>query len=189
MRGPRALFGVVGAIGVAVACGGSHAKPAPPVSFGVGAFTITVAPGTANLSVAGPGGAPLLDGIDASDDVGTPQSANDDAPPMTGFAVRDLGSTIQMSYGSFSIADDTSQSWRVVRRAVVTGANVDLLDGGGTRVASLAASQGDDANHLVVSITPGDDAPPASGDAAAPHRRISWGFGCTPDDYFAGFGA
>jgi alpha-glucosidase len=189
MRGPRALFGVVGAIGVAVACGGSHAKPAPPVSFGVGGFTITVAPGTANLSVAGPGGAPLLDGIDASDDVGTPQSANDDAPPMTGFAVRDLGSTIQMSYGSFSIADDTSQSWRVVRRAVVTGANVDLLDGGGTRVASLAASQGDDANHLVVSITPGDDAPPASGDAAAPHRRISWGFGCTPDDHFAGFGA
>ncbi|HEY8090340.1 MAG TPA: TIM-barrel domain-containing protein, partial [Polyangiaceae bacterium] len=188
MRGPRAWLGVV-ALGVAVSCGGSHKAPAPPVSFQVGGFTVTVSPDTANLTVSGPDGSSLLDGIDASSDVGTPQSQNDDAPPMTGFAVRDLSSAYQMMYGSFSITDDTSQPWRVVRKAVVSGTNVDLLDGGGTRVASLAASKGDDSNHLVVAITPGDDAPPASSDPAAPRRRISWGFGCTADDQFAGFGA
>jgi alpha-glucosidase (family GH31 glycosyl hydrolase) len=189
MRGPRVGLGVA-VLGIAASCGGSHrGSPAPPVTFAVGAFTVTVAPDTANLSVLGPDGGSLLDGLDASNDVGTPQSQNDDAPPMTGFAVRDLSSVYEMQYGSFSVTDDTSQPWQVVRRAAVSGTNVDLFDGSGARLASLAVSQGDDANHLVVAITPGDGAPPASTDSAAPRRRISWGFGCTADDHFNGFGA
>jgi len=187
MRAPLALATAVVLI-AAGGCEANHAQVTPQVTLEVGVFTITVAPDTASLSVLGPGGASLLDGIPASGDVGTPQSMNDDAPPMTGFAVRDLSTAYQMSFGSFSAADDTSQPWRVVTRAAVSGNQVDLF-AGGTRVASLAASQGDDANHLVVAVTPGDDAPPSSADPAAPRRRISWGFGCTPDDHFAGFGA
>ncbi|MGH7295126.1 MAG: hypothetical protein ACRELB_09345, partial [Polyangiaceae bacterium] len=189
MRGPRARLGLAVAVGVATSCGGTHHAATPPVTFAVGAFTVTVAPDTANLSVAGPGGVSLLDGLDASDDVGTPQSQNDDAPPMTGFAVRDVATTYDMQYGSFAVTDDTSQPWQVVRRAAVSGTGVDLFDGHGGRLASLAVSQGDDADHLVVAITAGDGAPPASSDPAAPRRRISWGFGCTADDHFAGFGA
>ena len=88
MRGPWALPAL---FVFAVACGSSHKAATPPVTFGVGVFSVRVAPDTANLSVLGPDGASLLDGIDSSTDVGTPQSLNDDAPPMTGFAVRDLG--------------------------------------------------------------------------------------------------
>ena len=185
MRAALALAAVVAA---AAACGSKSSSEPPPVSFGVGVYTVTVLPGTANVSVLGPDGSPLLSGIDSSTDVGTPQSLNDDAPPMTGFAVRDLASTCQMIGGSFAIADDTTQPWHVVTRAAVTDDQIDLYDGS-TRVASLAMSQGDDANHLVVAITPGDDAPPASTDPTTPRRRISWGFGCTADDHFAGFGA
>jgi alpha-glucosidase (family GH31 glycosyl hydrolase) len=177
------------ACALAVACSSRGGQPpSTPVALTVGGYTVKVAPDTANLSVLGPDGSPLLDGIDASTDVGTPQSQNDDAPPMTGFAVRDLATTYEMSFGSFKIVDDTSQAWRVVTRAAVSGSSVDLL-AGPTRVATIAFSQGDDANHLVAAITPGDDAPPATTDPSAPRRRISWGFGCTPDDHFTGFGA
>ncbi len=167
--------------------GCSSSSSAPPVTFAVGAFTVRVAPGTANLSVLGPGGAELLSGLDASGDVGTPQSQNDDAPPMTGFAVRDLGATIQMQYGSFAIADDTTQPWHVVTRAVVSGASVALVEADGTRAASIAFARGDDDDHLVATITPGDGAPAYKG--SGPRRRISWGFGCDASDEFAGFGA
>ena len=188
MRASLALAATV-AVVIAGGCGTKHTPATPTVSLAVGAFTITVAPDSARtLSVLGPDGLSLLDGIPSSSDVGTPQSLNDDAPPMTGFAVRDLASTYQMIGGSFSVADDTTQPWRVVTRAAVTGSQIDLF-AGDTRVASLAPSQGDDADHLVVALTPGDDAPPASSDPTTPRRRISWGFGCTPDDHFAGFGA
>jgi alpha-glucosidase len=183
----RAVLVVAAAVS-ATACGSSKTPEPPPVSFSVGVYTVTVLPGTANVSVLGPDGSPLLSGIDTSSDVGTPQSENDDAPPMTGFAVRDLASTYQMIGGSFAIADDTTQPWQVVTRAAVTDNQIDLY-AGSTSVASLAMSQGDDADHLVVAITPGDGAPPASGDPTLPHRRISWGFGCTADDHFSGFGA
>jgi len=187
MRAPLALATLVVLV-VAGGCEVRHAPPSPTETIAVGAFTITVAPDTATVSVLGPGGASLLDGIASSTDVGTPQSLNDDAPPMTGFAVRDLSTATQMIGGSFSMADDTSQPWQVVTLAVTSGNEV-YLYAGSTRVATLAASQGDDANHLVVGITPGDGAPPGSSDPTAPRRRLSWGFGCTPDDHFAGFGA
>jgi len=155
----------------------------------VGDLTIRVVPSTANVSIVAPGGGVLLPGIDSSTAVGVPQSQNDDAPPMTGFAVRDLSTAYTMSYGSFKVVDDTTTHWRVVTSARVSGATVDLLTADGTRVATLAASEGDDRSHVVVAITPGDDAPDASASPSAVRRRISWGFACDADDQFIGFGA
>lgn len=184
----------LGLLTAAVAAGGacnssSSPSSAPPTSFGVGAFTVQVGTGTANLSVLGPGGAPLLQGIDTSTAVGKPQSMNDDAPPLTGFAIRDLATTIKMSYGSFAQTDDTTQPWQVVTRASVTGDRVDLYTGDGARAASIAFSRGDEDVHLVASITPGDGAPPIDGGTTAKRRRISWGFACDASDRFTGFGA
>jgi alpha-glucosidase len=190
MRAALALAALVVTIAAGGCVGSKHAPATPPVSLAVGGYTLNLTPDTATLSVLGPGGAPLLDGIPSSTTVGTPQSLNDDAPPMTGFAVRDLGTTTQMSFGSFSMADDTTQPWQVVTEALLSSSgSIDLFTSGGVRVASLTASEGDDANHLVVSITPGDGAPPASSDPTAARRRISWGFGCSAADEFAGFGA
>ena len=193
-----------------VGCSKSNTPSGPPsVSIPVGSLSLTVTPSTANVSVLAPDGGLLLEGIDTSTAVGTPQSDNDDAPPMTGFAVRDLSSTYTMSYGSFEVVDDTTQPWQVVTRASVSGNTINLFTANGTLVASLAASEGDDPLHMVVTITPGEGAPDASvpppvpfspdasdEDASTPtpqptpaHRRISWGFQCTPDDHFAGFGA
>jgi alpha-glucosidase len=155
----------------------------------VGDLSVRVVPKTANVSILAPGGKALLQGIDPSNAVGTPQSQNDDAPPMTGFAVRDLSTAYTMSYGSFKVVDDTTPPWRVVTTAHVSGSKVDLLTKDGTRVASLAVSEGEDASHVVIAITAGDDAPDASSSPAALKRRISWGFACDADDEFAGFGA
>ncbi len=188
-------LGGLGLLAAAVAAGGacssssSPASPPPPASFGVGAFTIQVGTTTANLSVLAPGGAPLLQGIDSSTAVGTPWSMNDDAPPLTGFAIRDLATTVKMQYGSFAQTDDTTQPWKVVTRASVAGNGVDLFTGDGTRVASIAFSRGDEDQHLVASITPGDGAPPVDAGPTAKRRRISWGFACDATDHFAGFGA
>ncbi len=188
----RRLAHLAVALPWALACSKASAPAAMApdvVVLPVGGLSLSVTPATANVSVLGPDGSPLLDGIDTSSDVGMPQSQNDDAPPMTGFAVRDLASAYTMQYGSFKVVDDTSQPWRVVTTATVSGQTIDLFTPDGTRVASLAASQGDDPLHLVVAITAGDDAPDAGADPAAPRRRLSWGFRCTPDDHFAGFGA
>jgi alpha-glucosidase len=190
---PAATLVTFAALAAAVTAGAcsSSSSPAPAAaaSFGVGAFSVQVFPGTANLSVLGPGGAPLLAGLDSSTDVGRPQSMNDDAPPMTGFAVRDLATTYRMQYGSFAATDDTSEPWQVVTRAAVSGSRVDLFTGAGTRVASIAFARGDEDAHLVASLTAGDDAPPVDAGPTAPRRRLSWGFACDATDQFAGFGA
>ena len=188
---PIATFACLAATITAGACSSSSSAPkASAASFGVGAFTVTVAPGSANLSVLAPTGGPLLPGLDASSAVGKPQSMNDDAPPMTGFAVRDLATSYTMKYGSFAAFDDTTQPWRVVTRASLAGRDrVDLFTGDGARVASIAFSRGDSDQHLVATVTPGDGAPPLDAAASAPRRRISWGFACDASDQFTGFGA
>ncbi len=162
---------------------------APPSTLVAGGFTISVRPDTARLSVLSPTGAPLLEGIDTSTDVGKPQSMNDDAPPMTGFAIRDLATQYKMQYGAFSATDDTSKPWRVVTRAAVAGQRVDLFTSDGARAASIAFTRGDSNDHLVARITAGDGAPALDAGPAAPRRRISWGFACNASDRFVGFGA
>ena len=138
------------------------------VTIPIGSLSLRVVPETANVSILAPGGALLLEGIDPSNAVGTPWSANDDAPPMTGFAARDLSSAYTMLFGSFEVVDDTSQPWHVVKTARVSGSHIDLLAADGTRLASLAASQGDDSSHVVVAITADEDAPDASADSGRP---------------------
>jgi alpha-glucosidase len=169
---------------------GKDAASGPPSdTIPIGSLSLRVVPSTANLSILAPGSTPLLEGIDPSSAVGKPASANDDAPPMTGFAVRDVSTAYTMEFGSFQVVDDTSHPWKVVETARVSGSRVDLLAADGTTLASLAASQGDDSSHVVVAITADDDAPDASTGSDAPRRRISWGFRCANDDHFVGFGA
>ena len=173
--------GVLLCIGLgAVACS-SNQTTSTSITGGGGSFHATLSPGTAKLVIAGPDGAPLLDGIAASSDVGMPQSANDDAPPMTGFAVRLVPSAYQMQFGSFSVVDDTSHPWRVARSAKWPSADkpIDLLDATGARLASLQLKRESDDGHLAVDIQPGD----------GPERRFSWGFRCDATDRFFGFGA
>jgi alpha-glucosidase (family GH31 glycosyl hydrolase) len=147
-----------------VGCSKSSASSSGSGGIAIGDLTVTVNPSTANVSVLAPDGGLLLEGIDTSTAVGAPQSDNDDAPPLTGFAVRDLSSSYEMSYGSFAVDDDTTQPWRVVTKATVSGKTINLFAADGALVASLAVSQGDDSSHLVVAIAPGDDVP----DGAAP---------------------
>jgi alpha-glucosidase (family GH31 glycosyl hydrolase) len=184
---PRPLVpsvALVALVGVGLASGGaacsSSRATSPPLATGVGDLAVRVLPDTANVTIAGPDGA-LLEGLDASDDVGTPASENDDAPPMTGFAVRDVTTRYEMLFGSFKITDDTSKPWRVARRTRggAGGAPLDLLAADGARLATLTFTQGGDARHAVIAIEPGD----------GPERRFSWGFRCAPTDHFVGFGA
>jgi len=164
---------------LAQACSSAR-TPTPAVRADVGVFRITLSPDSAKLTVAGPDGSALLEGVDASSDVGTPTSDNDDAPPMTGFAVREVATTYQMQFGSFKITEVPAADWRVARSAqwAGDGAPVTLLDGSGRSLANLAFAASSDPNHLVVDVTPAD----------GPERRFSWGFRCGKDDHFLGFG-
>lgn len=160
------------------ACSSSRATT-PPVTDTFGVFQVTVWPDSSKLTIAGPDGAALVDGIGPSADVGTPVSNNDDAPPMTGFAVREVSTSYQMLFGAFNITDTPNAPWRVASGAHWTGGSdpVELVDGNGSRLATLAFAS-DDLNHLVVDVEPGD----------GPERRFSWGFRCNAEDHFLGFG-
>jgi alpha-glucosidase len=171
-------------VGFAVVLGGACStskSTTPPVTSTIGAFDVSVSSDDAVLTIAAAEGTPLVEGIASSNDVGTPQSHNDDAPPMTGFAVRQVASTITTLYGAFSIVDDNANPWRVgaTAREATPGGPIDVLDGGGARLASITFSQGLDSSSLVADVQPGD----------GPERRFSWGFHCSADDQFFGFGA
>ncbi len=168
-------------LGVALAYACSSRTPTPPVASSFGVFHVTLSPDDANLTIAGPDGAPLFEGVGASQDVGMSASENDDAPPMTGFAVRDVTTSYQMLFGSFKIVDNPNAAWRVAASGKWPGGSAPLVlvDGGGSKLATLSFSVPDDANHLVVDVEPGD----------GPERRFSWGLRCNQNDHFLGFGA
>src|SRR4051812_9737240 len=88
-----------------------------PVEWSVRDFRLHMEPDSAQLTIGGASGEPLLEGIPTSSDVGVAQSSNDDAPPLTGFAVREVASTYEMLFGAFKVVDDTSKPWRVATRA------------------------------------------------------------------------
>jgi alpha-glucosidase len=170
---------VIAIVAVVAACGDDPA-PSDPVRASYGVFGVTLEPDSARVVIAGPDGKALFDGLPASDETGTGFSENDALPPMTGFATRDVTTTFAMSFGSFSWKDDAA-AWRRAKKARWTGgdAPLDLVDGGGSKIASLAFARGDSDQHLVVDIKPGD----------GPERRFSWGIRCDADDHFLGFGA
>ena len=124
-------------------------------TFGV--FTVTALPDSANVTISTQAG-PLFEGLDASDDVGTATSYNDDAPPMTGFAVRDVSTSTTMLYGAFQVVDSPNAPWRVARHLQWAGgaAPLALIADDGSTLATLAFSVTDDPSHLVVDVEPGD---------------------------------
>jgi alpha-glucosidase len=183
---PRAIAATVIVTAIVAACSAANvASPAVRASYG--AFRVTLSPDDARLAIAAVSGAGagsetmLVEGLSPSNDVGASASRNDDAPPMTGFAVRKVQTSYAMQYGSFQITDDLAAPWTVARAARWSGgdAPLDLTSATGQTLATLRFARGDDDGHLVVDVSPGD------GDA----RRFSWGFRCAPDDHFFGFGA
>jgi alpha-glucosidase (family GH31 glycosyl hydrolase) len=160
------------------ACGGSDATPPAggpgPVDVPVTGFAVRVEGGD-RLVVSSSDGRALLDGL-------APADVADDAPPLTGFAVRARTTSYEMQFGSFKPTDSDAGPWRVVRRIsspTVGGAStVDLLDADGVALAHLAFKAPGD-GHLAIEATPG----------AGPERRFSWGFACDDADHFNGFGA
>jgi len=171
------------AVVVVAACGTSH-DAAPPQIGSIAGFGLALHGSTARLVVSAPDGTALLDGLDSSGDVGTPPAtyANDDAPPMTGFAVRDVSTSYKMQFGSFDITDTPGAPWRVARSAQWDGAEgspITLVDGSGATLATITPRKGLSDGHIVFDVEPGP----------GPERRFSWGFRCAPDDHFFGFGA
>ena len=159
---------------VAYACSSS------PVTSTYGVFTVTALPDSANVTISTSQG-PLFEGLDASEDVGTPTSYNDDAPPMTGFAVRDVSTQTTMLYGAFQFVDSPNAPWRVAKHVKWPGGSspLALVADDGSTLATLAFSVTDDPSHLVVDVEPG----------TGPERRFSWGIRCDASDHFLGFGA
>jgi len=165
---------------LALPCAAYACSSSSPVTATFGNFTITALPDTANVTIATSQG-PLFEGLDASDAVGTPWSYNDDSPPMTGFAVRDVSTTNTMLYGSFEIVDTPNAAWRVAKSVKWTGgsAPMELVDDGGATLATIAFSVTGDPSHLIADVEPG----------SGPERRFSWGIQCAASDHFLGFGA
>lgn len=169
---PLALAGLV------IACSSTPPEPAPPVQGTYGVFKVRVENDALTIFA---GGKPLIEGLTPSDAVGEGKTTNDESPPMTGFAVRDVATAFDTLYGSFRWTYEPRGPWRVGKRLVAdeTAGKTDVLDGAGKRIATVTVTRGAEDGELVVSITPG----------VGPERRLSWGFKCAETDHFLGFGA
>lgn len=147
--------------------------PVPaPITIDVGGgFKAQLVDGD-RLVVASADGRVLLDGL-------PPGPVADKAPPLVGFAVRDVTTSYEMQVGSFKPSNTYGGAWRVASRFVDAGKGaLDLADQDGKVLAHVHLSSAA-AGHLTAELTPGD----------GPERRISWGFACDDADHFAGFGS
>ena len=123
------------------------------------------------LSILAADGRVLLDGL-------APGTIAEDAPPLVGFAVRDIETEYEMKYGSFRPNELPNGPWRVATRfAVGENGNLELRDAGDALLASLSFTSARD-GQLDVATTAGPGA-----------KRLSWGIRCDAEDHFAGFGA
>jgi sulfoquinovosidase len=154
------------------ACSGvdETVDPAPvPVDVG-GGFTVEVRD-PSRLVIASGDGRVLLDGL-------PPAKIEEEAAPLVGFAVRDLTTTYEMQFGSFKPTVTTNGPWRVAQKLKVDGSAIDLVDTEGKSLAKLRF-EAPEPGHLIAAIDPGD----------GPEKHFSWGFSCSAEDHFAGFGA
>lgn len=154
------------------ACSGNEGLSPAPVPLEVGGgFSVTLRdPG--RLVVASADGRTLLDGL-------PPGAVADDAPPLVGFAVRDVTTTYEMQFGSFRPDETANGPWRVGQKLLPSAGGVlDVEDASGKRLARIRF-QTPEEGHLVAAIEPGD----------GPEKHLSWGFACDDADRFAGFGA
>lgn len=170
--------GAAGASGAAAA--GASGADTGTLSPQIGAFRLRVTNGE-SLQIGGPDDRVFFDGLPSSTDVGQGYALTDADPPMTGFAIREVVRNTEMLFGSFKHEEEPKAPWRIAKtlRPSADGKSVDVLDGGGAKLATMAMAQGDDEHHLVVDITPGE----------GKERRFSWGVKCNADDHFQGFGA
>jgi alpha-glucosidase len=146
-------------------------QPLPDFSLEVGSdFRVDVEQGT-RLIITASDGRVLLDGL-------APAPIADEAPPLAGFAARDIETSYEMQFGSFKPSDDARGPWLAAEVLAQQGDDTLELRRGGRVLARLRFSAPDD-GHLLVETLAGDGS----------EQRLSWGFGCTGDDHFAGFGA
>ncbi len=157
------------------ACGGD-ATP-PPKSLGLGGGIDAKIVDGDRLVIASHDGRVLLDGL-APADVAT------DAPPLVGFALRDITTTYETAFGAFKPTVTPSGAWKVGRALRGSAKDLAIEDAEGKALAHLAFTTPEQ-GHLVVSIS-ATGAPPAD---PTQSKRLSWGFACNGDDHFAGFGA
>ncbi len=124
------------------------------------------------LVIASADGRVLLDGL-------PPGAVADNAPPLVGFALRDVTTTYEMQVGSFRPSSTYGGPWRPASHLVNAGKGaLDLLSDDGRVLAHLVLTA-PTTGHLLAELTPGE----------GPERHLSWGFACDDEDHFAGFGA
>ncbi len=165
---------------LAFSCG-DDSEPAPkPFDVGLGGGFSGEVQGGNRLVIKAADGRVLLDGL-ASGPV------NGEAPPLVGFATRDMSVTYEMQFGAFKPTITPETPWRVADVLEKQEGGLRLLDASSKELASLAFSSPEE-GHLVVELVPG---PGALVDPETPERatKLSWGFACDAEDHFAGFGA
>lgn len=149
------------------ACGGPTAERIDIATKG----GINLALEGARLLVSARDGRLLLDGL-------PPGDVAEDAPPLVGFAARDVSTSYEMQFGSFKPTDDAKGPWRVARTFEVEADHALVLkDGSGAPLARLEFDSPRE-GHLVVATQAESDV-----------KRLSWGIRCDGGDHFAGFGA
>lgn len=169
---PRSILPALAALVLAACSDAETLSPSPHEIGPVGGFSLAIHD-QERLVIAAKDGRVLLDGLPPA------TIADELAPPLAGFAVRDTATTYEMQFGSFRPTNASKGPWRVATRfALGAGAALDLADDAGERLARLTFSAPEE-GHLVVDLAPGD----------GPERRLSWGFACDDGDDFAGFGA
>ncbi|MBK7398699.1 MAG: hypothetical protein IPJ34_21000 [Myxococcales bacterium] len=158
------------------------APPPPPVVTTVGGMSVRLEPDPLRLVITAADGRVLFDGLPPRTiDAPTEET---DPPPLTGFAVRDVATKVEMSYGSFQLKD-TPTTWRVATRAdrvvaATDAVSFDAVNGSGL-VAKVSVST-KAAGEVAIEIEPA---------AAPPAGSRTWtnlGARCAADERFLGFG-
>lgn len=167
----------------ALACSSSSEPRPAPVEARVGAFSVRLEPSPLRLTITAPSGVVVFDGLGPADVA--PQTEDEDPPPLTGLAVRDVATKIEASYGSFQLTD--VGAWRVARAAtnvVADGATLrfDALDGGGATIARVTLASERRA-EIALAITPAGPSPAGTRPWASLASR------CARGDHYLGFGA
>jgi sulfoquinovosidase len=154
-------------------CSATESLAPAPAPLDVGPSFSVAVQAPARLVVSSADGRVLLDGLPPA------KLASDDAPPLVGFAVRDVATTYDMMFGTFMPTVTPNGPWRVAEELVPSeGGGLALQDASGAVLATMTFTT-PEAGHLVAAIEPG----------AGPEHHLTWGFACAANDHFAGFGA
>lgn len=176
--------GYVLALSLAAACSGEdEPPPPPPVLVTLSGMSVRLEPRPLRLVVSGRDGRVLFDGLPPR--AVAPQTEEEDPPALTGFAVRDVTTEVEASFGSFQFTD-RGHGWRVATRADGVVGTPDELsfdaangDGVVAHVAVRAAADGE----IAIAVRP--SRPPVAGARA----WTSLGARCAADEHVLGFGA